>query len=63
MTARPWQRKERPVLIPAVAQLGAVGKVTHACPRNVALGMKITKWVYVHRAKPVKHPKQKEATV
>ena len=28
-----------------------------------AVGMKITKWVYIYRTKPVKHPKPKEATV
>ena len=63
MIARPRQRRERPVLMSAMAQLGAVGKVIRACPRNVAVGMKITKWVYVHCAKPVKHLKPKEAIV
>ena len=57
------QRKERSVLIPTMAQLGAVGKVIRACPRNVAVGRKITKWVYLHHMKPVKHLKLKEATV
>ena len=46
-----------------MAQLAAVGKVIHACPRNAAEGMKIMKWVYIHRTKPVKYPKLKEATV
>ena len=32
--ARLRQRRERPVLIPAMVQLGAVGKVIRACPRN-----------------------------
>ena len=41
--SRPQQRRERLVLIPKMAQLGAVGKVKHACPRNAAVGMKITK--------------------
>ena len=61
--ARPRQRRERLVLIPVMAQLGAVGKVMHESPRNVAVGMKIAKWVYVHGTKPMKHQKPKEATV
>ena len=30
-----------------MAQLEAVGKVICACPRNVAVGIKIIKWVYI----------------
>ena len=63
MIARPRQRRERSILIPVMAQLGAVGKVTLACPRNIAVGMKIMKWVYIHHTKPVKHLKLKEATI
>ena len=57
------RRREGSVLIPAMAQLEAVSKVIRACPRNAAEGMKIMKWVYIHRTKPVRHPKLKEATV
>ena len=46
-----------------MVQLVVIGKVTHAYPRNVTLGMKIMNLVYVCCSKLVKHPKLKEATV